>query len=917
MAPVDPAAAAAAAARAAEIARQERIREIQRQARLEAQRIQREEAAKRAEEAKRAKEAKQLQRFSTSFEPATGKAPVELHGELADENATLSGNDLAAYRLAAKTISEVEPGLDPHKAIQDPKMAGWVADASNSLSLATPEERAHLEEQLTTDLTSRLQSAPEGEVILVVPTLFEEEAGPGDTGETDGTTPTGETPGADPVSTDPKTEEEKYDYYRALIEKNGKFDDASGARNVIGFRNTTSTKANGGAGAYDDVTVLVWKDATGKHVREYKSNTEPAEDYTGYATGGNLGRVPTGYYEYQKGHSDRLGDVLRSTSDFNVVRDTNHDGKFTESDSTTGGGSGFLFHAGGSSSVGSAGCQTMDPETYRRFWSDLGENPGTVGYTLVNVTPDTQPPPGVMITDVPRFDPKNPVNAEQIKHVMPDAKDPKAQVESISSAMQAAGVSSAQDAAAFLAAVAQGTKELSAPDTETFLTTAAQTWKDKKLGQAAAEDDFATIAKELKLDEGAKPQDSDLNFGPSTYDALITKYATENGVPPRLLKAQMEQESGFKPDAVSPVGAGGLIQLMPGTFEGLRKAHPELGSNRFDPETNIHAAALYMKEMLDGTGGNVQLALAAYNAGPNNDSVKAGKVPQNGETEVYVANIMKRYGGSEQVSGESNPYYQRALEAYGIAPETTSSPSASTDGNVSSGTSAPGGGFGPSGASPGAPTTAEPDSPVATQPSSPFWPDAAEENAVKEAVAPIAQEHGYQMEDFWKWLDKLLTNPAMAWKVESDPQFQKFARANGLKNWKPGDKLSAKDEAKLRQLKAEYLADKLANAADKKGGGADGLEEATAELLLEAKKAKKASQGTGTSDTTDSTEPTPDNGGDGTAEPLAGASDTTGTGDTSSQDAAIALTAGTVEPGARTADGRPVTFRPPRGTFSV
>jgi hypothetical protein len=191
------------------------------------------------------------------------------------------------------------------------------------------------------------------------------------------------------------SESQKYDHYRALIEENGgRFKTGSNQRNLISLRKETNTRANGGRGVYDDRTAMLWTDAQGrKHVREYTSNTEPSARYEGrYGVDANgdgrkdLGRLPAGHYEYRTGHSSSLGKVLRPTQSVNAERDTNHDGWFRERARASAGQS-MLFHAGGNSMTGSAGCQTMSPAEYNRFWRDLNlnGNPGNIGYTLINL----------------------------------------------------------------------------------------------------------------------------------------------------------------------------------------------------------------------------------------------------------------------------------------------------------------------------------------------------------------------------------------------------------------------------------------------------------------------------------------------------------------------------------------------------
>ena len=127
------------------------------------------------------------------------------------------------------------------------------------------------------------------------------------------------------------------------------------------------------------------------------------------------------------------------------------------------------------------------------------------------------------------------------------------------------------------------------------------------------------------------------NAARGPYAEQFTAAGARHGVDPQLLSLIAERESGFRPTAVSPAGAQGLMQLMPGTARGLGVTDP------FDPAQAIDGAARLLRGHLD-TFGTVDKALAAYNAGPGNVR-RYGGVPPFAETQAYVAWIGARYGG--------------------------------------------------------------------------------------------------------------------------------------------------------------------------------------------------------------------------------------------------------------------------------
>lgn len=119
------------------------------------------------------------------------------------------------------------------------------------------------------------------------------------------------------------------------------------------------------------------------------------------------------------------------------------------------------------------------------------------------------------------------------------------------------------------------------------------------------------------------------------YAEAISAAADRYGLDPKLLHALVVVESAYRPDAVSPVGAGGLTQLMPATASDLGVR------NRFDPLENLAGGADYLaRQML--RFGDLRLALAAYNAGPGRVA-ELGRVPDIPETRAYVTAVVDCY----------------------------------------------------------------------------------------------------------------------------------------------------------------------------------------------------------------------------------------------------------------------------------
>lgn len=121
--------------------------------------------------------------------------------------------------------------------------------------------------------------------------------------------------------------------------------------------------------------------------------------------------------------------------------------------------------------------------------------------------------------------------------------------------------------------------------------------------------------------------------GASAYEPLIEQAAARNGIEPAILYGLIEQESGFNPNAQSSAGAAGLTQLMPSTAASLGVTEP------LNPTQSIEGGAHLLGELLHQFHGNIQYALAAYNAGAGAVD-QYGGIPPYPETEAYVTKVL-------------------------------------------------------------------------------------------------------------------------------------------------------------------------------------------------------------------------------------------------------------------------------------
>jgi soluble lytic murein transglycosylase-like protein len=162
-------------------------------------------------------------------------------------------------------------------------------------------------------------------------------------------------------------------------------------------------------------------------------------------------------------------------------------------------------------------------------------------------------------------------------------------------------------------------------------------------GSAVAQPDWRAsggpIFAEAAPEAAAAPDPGSLAVQPPVsvqpFDAAVGQAATRHRIDPKLLHALVTVESAYQPAAVSPAGAGGLTQLMPGTAKDLGV------TDRFDASANLLGGADYLARQLVRFG-DVRLALAAYNAGPERVA-RLGRIPRISETQAYVAAVVDCY----------------------------------------------------------------------------------------------------------------------------------------------------------------------------------------------------------------------------------------------------------------------------------
>ncbi|MBR3771338.1 MAG: lytic transglycosylase domain-containing protein [Clostridium sp.] len=195
-------------------------------------------------------------------------------------------------------------------------------------------------------------------------------------------------------------------------------------------------------------------------------------------------------------------------------------------------------------------------------------------------------------------------------------------------------------------------------------------------------EDFDSVLKDEIASTQSSQENSDTGYtnpadlvcvdSPSSLETYFQEASDTYGVPIALIKAVAKAESNFNTHAVSGAGASGIMQLMPGTANGLGV------SNVFDAKENIMGGTKYLAQMLTKYNGSVKLALAAYNAGSGNVDKYAG-VPPFSETQNYIKKIFGYLGVDSTGKTDKNKETETGKEDSTTQASQTSSTGLSSD----------------------------------------------------------------------------------------------------------------------------------------------------------------------------------------------------------------------------------------------
>jgi len=147
----------------------------------------------------------------------------------------------------------------------------------------------------------------------------------------------------------------------------------------------------------------------------------------------------------------------------------------------------------------------------------------------------------------------------------------------------------------------------------------------------------------------------------TNFDSIFEAAAKKYNIPVGLLKAVAKAESNFNANATSKCGAMGIMQLMPGTAKALGV------TDAYNPEQNIMGGAKYLSQMLKEFNGNIELALAAYNAGPGNVK-KYNGIPPFKETQNYVSKVMKYFNNNSTAGSAATQFTPSAVTPDNFTP---------------------------------------------------------------------------------------------------------------------------------------------------------------------------------------------------------------------------------------------------------